>query len=126
MTAIDAKNTTGNVTLVASTVDTVTLDRAAGENPLHIDRSPYIPNELGLVKPPYRGFRIVNNDASAVIYYTVSYNNNAILTPTVGGEDTYRLNGASTDQWICDPETPSVINVKLISEGTPIYNVEAW
>ncbi len=126
MSTIDVKTSTGDVTLIAATVDTVTLTRGAGEDPLSIARYPYTPNSLGLPLPTYKGFRIVNNDTADPLYYTVSYETNAILTPVVGAEEVYRLNPGGTDQWITDPETPSIIVVKLISDGTPAYNVEAW
>lgn len=126
MSSISAKATTGDVILVASTVDVVTLDRGPGEDPLTIDVYPYVENVLGEPKPPYKGFRIVNNDETAIIYYTIAYNDNVCDAPVVGAEETYRLNAGATDQWICDPATPSTITVKLISEATPTYNVEAW
>ncbi len=126
MTAIAVKNSTGDVTLVADTVDTVTFTRAAGEDLLHIDRDPYTANNLGLQTPTYKGFRVVNNDSADPLYYTVAYEHNEAPAPVVGAEEVYRLNAGGTDQWITDPETPSIITVKVISAGTPVYNVEAW
>ena len=126
MTAIAVKNSTGDVTLVADTVDTVTFTREAGEDPLHIARDPYTPNNLGVPAPTYKGFRVVNNDSADPLYYTVAYEHNSPTTPAVGAEEVYRLNAGGTDQWVTDPETPSIITVKLISDGTPVYNVEAW
>lgn len=127
MATITTAISTGNVTLVAETADTVVLTRAPGEDPLYID--PVYPNtpnsEIG-VDSPYKGFRVSNNDSTEVVYYTVSYNNNELLEAEVGAEGTYRLNPGITDQWITDPYSPNVVNLSVISSGTPDYTVEGW
>lgn len=126
MTTIGVTTTTGDVTLTAATVDSITFSRGSGEDPLSVDGVSYAPNNFGETNNSYKGFRIVNNDDVDVIYYTVAYNNNPIATPVVGAAGTYRLNPGITDQWITHPMDPDSIKVKIISAGTPTYNVEAW
>ena len=87
-----------HATLVAATVDTVTL------------------TAVGL------GFRIQNRDAASGdgLYYTKDGS-----TPTVGGDDTFYLPPGGTDTWPDTGKNLSVV-VSLISAGTPDYSVESW
>lgn len=83
-------------TLVADTVDTVTLSRHA------------------------KSVEVLSHDGAAAIYFTVDGS-----TPTVAGANTYALpvgiGGLEVD--LEDNQPPT--EVKLISAGTPLYSVTA-
>lgn len=91
-------NTAYHSTLVASTVDTVTLN----------DGEEYV--------------TLVNRSGSAEIYATVGTSAVPPATPTVGGNDTYVLPAAIGSLRVAGQIGPTV--VKLISSGTPTYSVE--
>src|SRR5687767_3099243 len=81
-------------TLVASTVDTVTLSR------------------------PCRHVEVLSHNGAGAIYFTVDGS-----TPTVAGDNTFALpaSASALEVEAGDSEPPTV--VKLISAGTPIYSV---
>lgn len=85
-------------TLVASTVDTVTLDKGAE----------YI--------------TVVNRSGAAEIYFTVGTTVTPPAAPTVGGNDTYVLPAATSSVRVASGIGP--IEVQVISAGTPTYSVE--
>lgn len=83
-------------TLVAATVDTVTLSR------------------------PCRQVEVLSHDGAAAIYFTVDDS-----TPTVAGGNTFALPATpcALEVDTADNQPPTV--VKLISSGTPTYSVTA-
>ena len=88
--------------LVANTVDTVTFDRTA-----NVDQ---VADQV----------RVTNVSGTAAIYFTTDG-----TTPTVGGKATRWIPGiAGSSRIVALNEAASTV-VKLISNGTPTYSVEA-
>lgn len=85
-------------TLVASTVDTVTLDKGAE----------YV--------------TVVNRSGAAEIYFTVGTTVTPPAAPTVGGNDTYVLPASIGLVRVASGIGP--VQIQLISTGTPTYSVE--
>lgn len=83
-------------TLVASTVDTVTIQRDT------------------------RSVEVTNLDGAAAIYFTVDG-----TTPTVAGASTYELPAVPSSREVPAPKVEDATVVKLISSGTPSYSVAA-
>lgn len=87
-------------TLTASTVDTVTVTKRAGQ----ADYSTRV--------------EVTNLDGAAAIYFTVDGS-----APTVGGAKTFELPAAVGSREISTDAVGSDAVVKLISVGTPKYSV---
>lgn len=92
-------------TLVASTVQTITLANAAGD-------------------PAMKHVAVINQPGTGAIYFTVASNGATPDVPTVGGADTYCLSAGSPARSV--PVGPTnEIQVSLISAGTEAFSVEA-
>lgn len=85
-----------HITLTASTVATVTMDR------------------------DYSYLEVVNVDGAAAVYFTVNG-----AAPTVAGNDTFVL-PAAIGGLETQPESSDVTTVRLISAGTPRVSVRGW
>lgn len=92
-------------TLVASTVQTVSLDQ------------------------PYESITVVNDTGTAAIYFRLDG-----VNPTVGGDDCYIVPAAITQETVpgitsiaenADGTIPGS-TIKLISSGTPSFTVEGF
>lgn len=95
-----------HATLVAATVDTVTLN---------VDAT------TGRADP---AIVVENRGTTDALYFTYSVNGTAPAAPTVAGDDCYYV-GPGTSISI-DTMWGSDVIVKLISAGTPAYSVEAF
>lgn len=97
----------GAITLAAATVDTVTFPRYTGK------------------------VRVTNLDGAAAITVVIGNSATTLSSPTVGDKTGYTLPAAVSDIVLGGPKSVSTATqavaatvVKLISSGTPQYNVE--
>lgn len=89
----------------SSTVDTVTVTGAAGDNPI---------SAVAVSIPAGTG------DA----YFTVAIDGRTAATPTVGGDNTYHL-GVAHPIWSVAVGTTYSIQIKLISTAALTYSIHA-
>ena len=96
-------NTAVHQTLVAQTVDTVTLTPA---------------------NAAYGEVTVVNRSGAAEIYFTVGSGSNLPATPVVAANDTYVLPASMGSFSVPWSGGSGGAVVKLISSGTPTYSVQ--